>query len=274
MEHGSSRAIGLVRPGPAVTGVMIALGAIWLMFALALNWGGATEDLFFLFCGNTNRILHGEVWRLFTAPLMHIASGSLADIFFAMLGLLFLTPDLERKWGSGRMIRFLVSSALISYGVQMLGEILVPASIGRRLFPSPYWFGSWPVLTAVAMAWALSFKGQTIRLFFVLPISSRGLVLFLFATSVLRVIANSVGSEGFLSPFGGMLAGWLLGGSTPSPLRRAYLKLRLAQLDREASRGARSAAQRRKDGSLRVIEGGRGKAPSRDDDGTGGRMLH
>jgi membrane associated rhomboid family serine protease len=253
---------------------MIAIGAIWLMFALALNWGGASEDLFFLFCGNTERILHGEVWRFFTAPLMHVATGSLLDIFLVMVGLAFLTPALEEKWGSGRMLRFLIASALISYGVQMLGEMLIPAGIGRRLFPNPYWYGSWPVITAIAMAWALSFRGQTVKLFFVLPISSRGLVIFLFATSVLRVVANSVSTEGFLSPFGGMLAGWLLGGSTPSPLRRAYLRLRLAQLDREASRGARSAAQRRKDGSLRVIEGGRGKAPSRDDDGSGGRMLH
>jgi membrane associated rhomboid family serine protease len=253
---------------------MIALGAIWLMFALALNWGGASEDLFFLFCGNTDRILHGEVWRLFTAPLMHVATGSLGHIFVAILGLAFMAPPLEQKWGSARMLRFFLASAVISYGVQMVCEIVVPAGIGHQLFPSPFWFGSYPVLTAVAMAWALSFSGQTVRLWFILPVSSRGLVIFLFAWSALRVIANSVGPEGFLSPFGGMLAGWLLGGSTPSPLRRAYLRLRLAQLDREASRGARSAAQRRKDGSLRVIEGGRGKAPSRDDDGTGGRMLH
>jgi membrane associated rhomboid family serine protease len=276
MEHGSSRAIGFVRPGPAVTSVMVALGAIWLMFALAVNWGDASEDLFYLFCGNTERILHGEVWRLFTAPLMHQASGTLGHIFFAILGLLFLAPALEQKWGSARMLRFLVLSAVIAYGLQMLFEVLIPRGIGQRLFPSQYWYGAFPVLEAVAIAWALSFRGQTVNLFFVIPVTSRGLVMFVIAMSALRVVANSVGPEGFISPFGGMLAGWLLGGSTPSPLRRAYLRLRLAQLDREAARGSRAKAQRVKDGPLRVIEGGRGKSPSRDDDGAGGggRMLH
>ena len=46
----SPRALGLMKPGRALTGVMVALGAIWLMFAIAVNWGGATEDLFLLFC--------------------------------------------------------------------------------------------------------------------------------------------------------------------------------------------------------------------------------
>jgi membrane associated rhomboid family serine protease len=274
MENGSTRTIGFVRPGPTVISAMIALGAIWLMFALALNWGDASSELFALFLGNTERILHGEVWRLFTAPLMHRASGDVSHILFAILGLVFLAPSLEEKWGSARMLRFLVGSAIIAYAFQMLCEVILPGGVVRRLSQDSYWYGSFPVLEAISIAWAMSFRGQTVRLFFVLPISSRGLVGFIVAMSTLRLVANAIGAEGAFSPFGGMIAGWLLGGSTPSPLRRAYLKLRLFQLDREASRGARAGAQRRKDANLRVIEGGRGKTPSRDDDGSGGRMLH
>ena len=268
------RALGLMKPGRALTGVMVALGAVWLMFAVAVNWGGATEDLFLLFCGNTERILHGEVWRLFTAPLMHQPRGTVSHILFAILGLLFLAPALEEKWGAARLLRFLFFSAIIAYGFQMLLEIVLPASLSHRLV-GEYWFGSFPVLEAIAIAWALSFRGQTVRLWFVLPVSSSGMVLFIVAMSLLRVVAASAGPEGLLSPFGGMLAGWLLGGSTPSPLRRAYLRLRLAQLDREAARGTRAAAARRKDSPLRVIEGGRGpNPPDRDEGGPGGRMLH
>ena len=188
MENGSSRAIGFVRPGPAVTSAMVALGAIWLMFALAVNWGDANEDLFLLFCGNTEKILHGEVWRLFTAPLMHQPSGTIGHIFFAILGLLFLAPALEQKWGSARMLRFLIASAVIAYATQMLFEIVIPRGFGQRLFSSPYWYGAFPVLEAVAIAWALSYRGQTVNLFFVIPISSRGLVLFVVAMSALRVL--------------------------------------------------------------------------------------
>jgi membrane associated rhomboid family serine protease len=273
MPHEPSlRAIGLIKPGRALTSVMVALGAIWLMFALAVNWGGAPQELFALFCGNTDLILHGEVWRLFTAPFMH-TTGTVSHILFAILGLFFLAPSLEQKWGGARMLRFLFFSAVIAYGFQMLLEVVLPDSFSRKLV-SPYWYGAFPVLEAVAMAWALSFRGQTVRLWFVLPVSSTGMVIFIMAMSLLRVVAVEPQPEGLLSPFGGMLAGWLLGG-TPSPLRRAYLKLRLAQLDREAARGARAAADRRKSSPLRVIEGGRGQSPSNGDEGgPGGGMLH
>jgi membrane associated rhomboid family serine protease len=273
--YGSSpRAIGFVKPGRALTATMVALGAIWLMFAVAVNWGGASPELFLAFCGNTHKILHGEVWRLFTAPLLHEPSGTLGHILFALLGLLFLAPSLEQSWGSARMARFLILSGVLAYAFQMLFEIVLPASLARR-FVGEYWFGSVPVLEAIAIAWALSFRGQTVNLWFVLPVSSTGMVVFIVALSLLRVVANASGPEGLLAPFGGMLAGWLLGGGTPSPLRRAYLKLRLAQLDAAGSRGARAAAQRRKGAGLRVIEGGRGRGPSDGDgSGSGGRMLH
>jgi membrane associated rhomboid family serine protease len=271
------RGLAFVRPGAAVTGVMVVLGAVWLMFAVAVNWGGASEDLFYLFCGNTERILHGEVWRLLTAPIMHTPRGTISPILFAILGLFFLAPSLEERWGAARMLRFLVLSGVIAYGFQMLFEVVLPARAAHRLV-GEYWFGSAPVLEAVAVAWALSFKGQTVRMWFVIPVSATGMVIFIAVMSLLRVVADASGPEGLLSPFGGMFAGWLLGGGTPSPLRRAYLKLKLAQLDREAARGSRSAAERRKDSPLRVIEGGRGRGPTdgngSGNGGSGGRMLH
>jgi hypothetical protein len=77
--------------------------------------------------------------------------------------------------------------------------------------------------------------------------------------SLLRVIAAAQAYEGLISPFGGMIAGWLLGGGTPSPLRRTYLRWRLAWLDREARSGT---AKSRKASGLRVIPGGQSGAPT------------
>jgi membrane associated rhomboid family serine protease len=265
---------GFLKPGKAVRGVMIALLGIWLLFAVAINWGDAGDALFYLFCGNTELILGGEIWRLFTAPLMHAPSGTIGHILFALLGLFFLAPRLEVAWGPGRTLRFLGFSALIAYGTQMLLELALPASIAQKLV-GPYWFGFFPVITAIAIAWALTFRGQVVRLFFVFPVTSKGLVAFIVAGSLLMIVAASRAPEGLLAPFGGMLAGWLLGGGTPSPLRRAYLRFRLAQLDREAARrpaGAR-ARGRKRDVPLRVIEGGRGKNDP-DDRGPDGRLLN
>jgi uncharacterized membrane protein YgcG len=119
-----------------------------------------------------------------------------------------------------------------------------------------YWFGFTPVLEAIAIAWALSFRDRQARLMFVLPVSATGLVWFVVGLSVLRVIAVSEAPEGLLSPFGGMFAGWLFGGGTPSPLRRAFLKLKLLQLERGQLR-ERQERSRRGKATFEVIEGGK-----------------
>lgn len=160
------------------------------------------------------------------------------------------------RWGGPRLLRFLFFSAVIAYGFQMVLGALLPAETAAKLVP-PYWFGAYPVVEAVAIAWALSFRGQTVRLMLVLPVSANALVGFVIALSVLRVVAAAEAPEGLLSPFGGMFAGWLLGGGTPSPLRRAYLALRLRQLDREARAAGRDRQQRVKNSRLQVIEGGK-----------------
>jgi membrane associated rhomboid family serine protease len=213
---------------------MLLIFGLWLMFAVAINWGGASEHVFLLFCGNTELILQGEIWRLFTAPLLHPYSGSPFYVLSILLGFYFLSPSLEEAWGSGRFVRFLASAAVTAYTFQLLLELVLPASLSAKLVPD-YWFGAIPVVEAIAIAWALTFKGRTVNLFFVLPVSSRGLILFVVAMSVLYLIAGAMGPAGLIAPFGGMLSGWMLGGK-PSPLRKAWLKYRLAKLDLEAKR--------------------------------------
>jgi membrane associated rhomboid family serine protease len=262
--------------GPAVKAVMLTLLCIWLMFAAALNWGGASQELFLLFCGNTEAILQGQVWRLFTAPLLHMPSGNVLHLLFSLLGLYFLTPTLERQWGSGRTLRFLFFSALIAYTLQMLVQLILPVSVAEKLV-GQYWFGATPALEAVAMAFALTFRGGTVRLMFLVPVSSRGLIIFLVSINLLYVIAAARPTEGLIAPFGGLFAGWLLGAGSPSPLRRAYLQLRLRQLDRQASAERRARSARAKSAPFQVIEGGRGQDPKgRRSNGSGsdGGMLH
>jgi membrane associated rhomboid family serine protease len=250
----------LPRPGKGLKAVLIGLLAVWLAFAVGVNWAGVSPDLFLLLCGNTQGVLNGEVWRIFTAPVMHLPSGSIGHIIGAMIGLYFLSPSLEEQWGTARFLRFLLLSSVLAYALQMLVELAMPASLGSKLVPE-YWFGSTPAISAVAIAFALSFKGRVVRLFFVLPVSSRGLIVFVVGMSVLLLIAGALGPAGHVAPFFGMLFGWLLGGSTPSPLRRFYLRYRLAQLDIEARRTRTSRKSRAAQSGLRVIPGGKDDEP-------------
>jgi membrane associated rhomboid family serine protease len=251
----------LPRPGPALRVVLLVMVSIWLAFAVGINWGGAPESLFYALCGNTRLILSGEIWRLFTAPLLHVPSGTIGHILTTMLGLYFLGTSLESSWGGRRFLGFLAASALFAYVTQMLVEIAMPANIASKLV-GEYWFGAVPVISAISIAWALSFRGRTVNLMLVFPVSSRGLILFVLILNVMYLLAGAGGPDGLISPFGGMLAGFLFGGGTPSPVRKLWLKLRLAQLDAEARREASERKQRIARGGFKAIDGGRGTEDS------------
>ncbi|MGC4088849.1 MAG: rhomboid family intramembrane serine protease [Polyangiaceae bacterium] len=256
------------RPGPVLRAVMIGVGAIWLAFAVGINWAGAPESLFLLLCGNTQRVLHGEVWRLFTAPWMHVPVGTLWHVVSTLLGLYFLAPSLETNWGGARFARFLLVAALLAYATQMLAELVLPFDVAPA---GGYWFGAGPLIEAVAIAWALNYQGGTVRLFFVLPVTATGLIWFVVGMSVLSVIIKAQTESGLVAPFGGMLAGWLFGSRSPSPLRRLWLKLRLAQLDAEAKKEAQARRSRAAKSGFKVISGGRDES---EDESKPGRWLN
>lgn len=259
------------KPGRSLMRAMIALFAIWLAFAVAVNWAGASRGVFLLFCGNTRAILDGEIWRLFTAPLMHEVQQSIGHILTTMIGLFFLAPSLEQRWGGPRLLRFLYGSAVLAYCAQLLFGLLLPQSIAERLIPT-YWFGAVPVIESIVIAFALTFPDREVRLFFVLPVTARALILMTAGFNVLLLIVGAVTPSGLIAMFGGMFAGWLLGGGSPSPFRRIWLRFRLRQLDSEVRRETHQRRSRPAD--WRVIKGGGGSETDDSNDGSGGGTLH
>jgi membrane associated rhomboid family serine protease len=245
---------------------LLGLLGIWLIFALGMNWAGVSGGPFLLLVAEQSAILRGEVWRLATAGLLSDPT-SIGHLATTLIGLYFLSPQLEETWGSRRFLRFLGLSATLSYALQALLLAALPAAIAAKL-SGPVQFGAVPVVEAVAIAWACSFRGRTVQLFFVLPISSRGLILFVVGISVLSLIAGQTPPSGHLALFAGMGLGWLLGGGSPSPLRRAYLRFRLARLDQEVVSERRARKKRARRSGFRVIEGGQ------DDDDDGPKILH
>jgi membrane associated rhomboid family serine protease len=248
---------GLPRPGKALLSVMGVLLSIWVVLAILVNYGHVEEG-FLLFAGNTKAILAGEVWRFFTAGLVNdpVGGHGVSHILTVLLGLYFLGPTLEARWGPRRTVMFLIGAVLTGFACQFVVEAISPRAVSSAL-GQPYWFGSMATVEAIAIAWALSNRGQTVRLYFVLPVSSNGLLIFVIGISVLYVIGGAKPAEGLVTPFGGMLAGYLFGAGNPTPARRALLKLRYRWIARRAGK-ARGAQPR-----LRVIEGGETPEPRR-----------
>ncbi|EYF05266.1 rhomboid family protein [Chondromyces apiculatus DSM 436] len=237
--------------------MMVAVTALWVMFAIGLNFAGVSQAVWTPFEGNVDKILSGQIWRLVTAPMLH----SVRDpwhFLSTVLGLYFLGTPLEERWGSRRMLAFLFASAAFASAAQVLVGTLIPH------IAQPVFYGGLGMVEAVAVAWALAHRNASVRLFFVLPVSGTMLLVFVFVMSVLNVIALRAPQEGLITPFGGMLAGWLFGDF--SPVRRYYLKLRFKQLQgqSEALRRLPTSSSRGRSGPpLRVLPGGQ-KSPPKD----------
>ncbi len=254
-------------PGRVMKMVLGVLFAVWLVFALAINWGGASESAFLRFTGNAAAIAQGEVWRLATAMFLHLPN-SIGDILGSMIGLYFLGSALESAWGGKRFAWFLFWSGTLSYAVQFGASYVLPPQAMASLAHDNY-FGSTPVIYAVAIAWACSFRGQRVMLMFVLPVSSRALIWITVGVGLMLLIAGGIAPSGHIASFAGMGFGYLLGGGTPSPLRRALLKYKLSSLERRVESERRGRRRKASRSGLKVIAGGRDES----DPGKNG-MLH
>jgi membrane associated rhomboid family serine protease len=255
--------MALPRPGRGLKVVLITVLAFGIVNGFLHAWvptvGNAVFDA--LAC-NIGRVLHGEVWRLVSSGLLTDPT-SFADLIFTLLGLYFLAPDLERRWGDLRLVCFLLGSILAGNLLVIAVALLAPASALAARFHQPEVFGASAAISAIAVAWARDNANLTVRLFFVVPVRGKWLLWGVIGFAVLHLIFPTVLPEGVVAPFGGIAVGLLFGGS-PSLARSTYLRLKLMVLRRRAhsiSVGdvlAPRAPRRPRPGAppLRVVSGG------------------
>ena len=272
----SDQSPALRRPGKVVTALMCVMGGLWLAFAVGTHWAGVGPDVFALFSGNTLGVLHGQAWRLITAPLLHDPDG-FWHLFTVLISLYFFGVPLESDWGRQRFLRFLIGLALIPSLIQVLFDVALPLEVRSGLV-GEYWYGGGAIADGMAIAWALNNRSAVIRIYGILPVSTRTLIWIVLAYPAFYLIFRSAPREGIPALFGGSFAGWLLGGGTPSPLRRYWLKFRISRLDAEVAREAAQRKKRVERSRLKVVEGGLGKPdPTRDGEkgrGPDGRWLN
>jgi len=267
---------GFPRPGRVVKIAMSVVTALTLSFAVGMNWAGVSADAFELFCGNTLAILHGQVWRLLTASLLQ-SPVSLWPLLSLLMALYFFGVPQEQQWGERRFARFLLALVVVPSLLQALCDVALPPSANRYLIPE-YWFGGLAVSSGLAVAWASSNRNAVVRLYGVLPITPGMVIALAVGTPFVYLLFRALPPEGIPGSLGGCLVGWLLGGGTPSPLRRYWLKFRIGRLDAEVAREAAQRKKRAERSRLKVIEGGLAKpdSPPEGEKGRGpdGRWLN
>ncbi|NUO51349.1 MAG: rhomboid family intramembrane serine protease [Polyangiaceae bacterium] len=226
---------------------LLLIGAIWIVLASMVEYVDAAPSIFGALVG-TDSILRGEVWRLVTSFVVHNPAG-LGSAFHPIgtaAGLYFLGTSLEEQWGTKRYLLFLLFAGVFAATLQVLLGAVIP------WVHAPIFYGGIGVVDAVAVAWALSFRDRQVNLFFAFPVTARSMIFFILCINILFGVVLGARYEGLVTPFAGMLAGWM--GADGSPVRKLYLQWRFKRLQSqsEALRGVK--AQRVP--HLRVVKGG------------------
>jgi membrane associated rhomboid family serine protease len=189
-----------------------------------------------------------------------------SHLLFSVAGLYFLGAPLERRWGPWRLLRFFGAAVLLGNLVTIGASAVVPPDAQARFHPD-FVFGPTAAITGIAVAWSREFRDSTVNLFLVLPVRARTLLWVTIGFCVLDLVYPAGLPEGVVAPFGGVIAGLLFGGS-PSLVRTAWLRLRLATLHRRSS-GIRvedvlfpKSKRRPRSGAppLRIVPGGADEA--------------
>ncbi len=242
------------RLGPGLKWVLGIIGGVGLLEALVVNWVGWKEAWLFLVC-TPELVLRGQVWRLLTAGVLTDISHPMG-LIFTLVGLFFLSPDLEKRWGTRRFLLFLALSVVAGNALAIAVDRVAPESLGL-LHPGML-YGASAALVGTAIAWGVNNREQQVNLFMVMPVRGQTLVWITIGGCFLYLLYL-----GDVAGFGGVITGLTMVGE-PSAVRRAYLRLKLALLRSRSGGRTPTAAEilRSKDPILRK---GSAKAKSRGD---------
>lgn len=256
------------RPGRAMKFVLILLGALALAGAIVVHWvpGGANgAEIYSTLALEPQQFLRGgfpRFWTLLTSGLLTDPTG-ISHALWSLIGLYFLTTDLEKRWGTGRLLRFLALSVLLG-NLAVLAGNLIPG--GPAVFHPQIVMGPLAAITATAIAWSKENAHRQVRFMFFLPMSGKTLYWATIGLAILSIVFLQGSPEGALAPIGGIVSGVLFSGS-PSPVRALWLRLRLGSMRRQAGgltveqfldeASPRAHTKRgRKAPPLRVVQGG------------------
>lgn len=168
-------------------------------------------------------VLEGQVWRLFTWVFFEPDPLSL---IFGGLGLWWFGRDLYYAWGPARLLgTYLGVAAAAAIGTCVVGLVA-----WRALTGATYW-GMWPVVSALIIAWATINPHRDVFVYFVLPLRGRNLILATLGGTLLFALLD--GAARFVPHFlaEGLMLAWL---NPPLALTRLWQRARLRHAQRRA----------------------------------------
>ncbi len=139
-------------------------------------------------------------WQVVTYGFMH---GSLAHIFFNMMGLWMFGSELERLWGAKRYMQFYAASILAAAATQLL-----MSAVGGSINPT---VGASGGLFGLLLAFGMMFPDRKIMpLFPPIPMKAKYFVALYGGIELYLGVTGTQSGVAHFAHLGGMLGGWLM----------------------------------------------------------------
>lgn len=126
-----------------------------------------------------SRIWHGELWRLFTWPVIE---GDPLALIFTCVTIFKFGTDLAVRWGDRRLERFVFQIAIAAGVLATLVAIIA----GNRFV---WRVGGWAIPDALVIAWARQFPTESVTIYSYLTLNGKRLIQLTVAVTVLFAIA-------------------------------------------------------------------------------------
>ena len=214
----STGGFGLPPFTPAVKWLIVATVAVSILVPLSGRELGATIETLLAFCPAALR--QGRIWTPFTYTFLNPDPFML---IFAGLGLWMMGGSLESIWGTKKFLTFYFASSVLAALATAVVAIFSPT------VANSYYAGNWPVLEALAAAFAVALPTARIFLYFV-PVEARLLLPISAGITLLYMIFR--GWQPYLPQLFGLGIGALLAGGRLRTPRQLLLRLRVFWIDR------------------------------------------
>jgi membrane associated rhomboid family serine protease len=253
--------LAMPRLGRGVKALLAAYILFGLVGATVYNYTSGPAKLFWTYLPCSPATVLIRPWTLLTGGLLTDPI-HWSHLIWTSFGFYFLGPDLERRWGTWRFLRFIALAIVAGFLLQVSLGLIAGGNGG--VFDVPTLFGPTAALAALGVAWGRENADAQIRLYFLFPIRGRTFVWITLGFCILGLFFPKSVTEGVAAPFGGFVTGLMLAGS-PSPIRTLYLRVKLAflrrggrgvQVDLDPNAPLKVSPRKRGGPPLRVVMGG------------------
>jgi membrane associated rhomboid family serine protease len=189
---GGTRAFGVGKPTPAVMGLLVLCGAVFILEVISFNFLKQTKLIEYLALTPEMVVTRFRLWQPFTYVFVHDPQNFMHVAFNGLMLWWFGVP-IERELGKARFIRlFLIASAVTAGAVMLVGVGLAWLNLDVPGLSRAHWAGPTLGMSGVALAfftaWALKNRDQVILFMFVVPMKALTMLWVSLGIEVLLIL--------------------------------------------------------------------------------------